>query len=59
MKTHRIYSLNDFPIYHVGVLAVVHMLYITAVILNLFYDWKFVSLIPFLQSPPLLPLLSL
>lgn len=45
MRTHRIYSLNNFPTYHTAVLAIV-MLYIPV---YLVYTWNF---IPFDCRPP-------
>ena len=58
MKTLRIYSLNNFPIYHKIVLAIVIMLYFTALVLTYLYIWKFgpcnhLLPIPLPHPPPL------
>lgn len=41
MKTRRIYSLNNFPLYHTAVLAIVGMLFISHPGIYLSYSWKF------------------
>ena len=41
MRTPRIYSLNNCPIYHTAVLAIVIMLYITSLVLTFFNHVRF------------------
>ena len=58
MKTLRIYSSNNFPIYHTIALAIVIMLYFTALVLTYLYIWTFgprnhLLPIPFPHPPPL------
>ena len=62
MRTLRIHSLNS-PIYHIAMLNIVIMMYITSLAHNLSYNWKFVPFIkkhllpisPPLNSMPLVP----
>lgn len=49
MRTLRIYSSKTFPIYHIAILAVNIILYISA---YLYYVWKFVTFDHFPPSPP-------
>ena len=58
MKTLRIYSFNNFPVYHTTALAIAIMLYFTALVLMDLYIWKFgpynhLLLIPLPHPPPL------
>ena len=50
MRTLRIYSLNNFPIYHIAVLAIIIMLYITYLVLIYLITGN-VLLLTFLQFP--------
>lgn len=55
MRTLRIYSLNNLPVYHTEVLPVV-MLYVSSLVLDVSYNWKegwkIVPFEHFLRIPP-------
>ena len=51
MRTLRIYSLYNFPMYHTAVLAIVIMLYITSLVLIYLITESLYLLTTFLQFP--------
>ena len=51
MRTHKMYSLNSFPVYHTAVLPIVMMLYITSLVLIYLITGNLYLLTTFLQFP--------